>query len=78
MEIAALVLGIIGLFAWFVPLFGFPITIVGLILGVLGQKREKKGMAIAGMIMSIIGLVGTIVNAAIGAYMGVTGTHSLF
>jgi hypothetical protein len=78
MEIAALVLGITGLMAWFIPLFGFPITIVGLILGVLGQKREKKGIALAGMILSIIGLVATIINSAIGAYMGATGTHPLF
>ena len=77
MEVAALVLGIIGLLAWFIPLFGFPVTIVGLILGIMGQKRERKGMAIAGMVMSIIGLVATIVNSAIGAYQGATGTHPL-
>ena len=78
MEIAALVLGIIGLIAWFIPLFGFPVTIIGLIFGVLGQKREKKGLAIAGMVLSIIGLVLTIINSAIGAYQGATGQHPWF
>lgn len=71
--IAALVLGIVGLFAWLIPLIGFPVTIVGLILGVLGMKSENRGMAIAGVVLNIIFLVVTIVNSAIGAYMGSTG-----
>jgi len=77
MEIAALVLGIVGLGAWVIPLLGFPVTIVGLVLGVRGQKRKRKGIALAGMILSIIGLVLTTANAAIGAYQGATGTHPL-
>jgi len=77
MEVAALVLGIVGLVAWFIPLFGLPVTIVGLILGVIGQKKKKKRIALAGMILSIIGLVATIINASIGAYLGATGQHPL-
>jgi hypothetical protein len=76
--IASMVLGIIGLIAWFIPLFGAPITIVGLILGIKGLKSSNRGMAIAGVVMCIIGLVATIINAAIGAYMGATGQHPLF
>lgn len=70
---ASLVLGIIGLIAWLLPLVGFPVTIVGLIMGVNGRNSEKKGMATAGMVLSIIGLVACAINSFMGAYLGVTG-----
>lgn len=63
MGVASLVLGIIaiavglfsfGLFGW----LGAIIGIVGIILGVLGKKASKqKGLAIAGLVCSIIGTV---------------------
>jgi len=71
--IVALVLGITGLAAWFLPIAGFPVTIIGIITGVIGQKSSKKNMAIAGLVLSIFGLAATIVNSAIGAYQGATG-----
>lgn len=74
---AALVLGIVGLLAWFIPLFGLPITIVGVVLGVQGMKSTRRGTAAAGLTLGIIGLVLSIINASIGAYMGATGQHPL-
>lgn len=74
---ASLVLGIIGLIAWFIPLVGAPITITGLILGIKGLKSLKRGMAVAGVVLSTIGLVATIANFSIGVYLGVTGQHDL-
>jgi RNA polymerase subunit RPABC4/transcription elongation factor Spt4 len=71
--IASLVLGLCGMIAWLLPLTGFPVTILGLIMGVLGYKSSKRGMAIAGLILSMVGLVATIINSAIGAYQGATG-----
>lgn len=71
--IASLVLGVCGLVFWLVPLFGYPITIVGLVFGIMEMKKGAKGMAIAGFILSIIGLVLTIANSAVGAYLGATG-----
>lgn len=75
--IIALILGIFGLIAWFIPLFGAPITITGLILGIIGLKSSKRGLAIAAIVLCSIGLLLTIINASIGAYMGVTGQHTL-
>ena len=73
-SIASLVLGILSLVFWLIPLFGFPVSIVGLIMGILAlRKHETRGMAIAGVVMCGIGLVLTVINSAIGAYMGVTG-----
>lgn len=71
--IASLVLGIIGMVAWVIPLFGIPTTVVGLVLGIKGLKSQNKGMAVAGVTLSIIGLVASIINMSIGAYMGATG-----
>ena len=55
--IASLVLGILGLICWIIPLIGFPVNIGALILGGSSMGMPKKGMGIAGMVLSIIGLV---------------------
>ncbi|MGH4119265.1 hypothetical protein [Clostridium sp.] len=62
-----MVLGIIGLFASFIPLFGLQVNIVGLVIGILGLKSEKKGKAKAGIILCSIGIVLTICWAVYGA-----------
>lgn len=71
-----LVLGIIGLIAWFIPIIGAPITIVGLIFGIKGLKSLKHDLAIIGIVLCCIGLVAVIVNASIGAYMGATSLNN--
>jgi len=63
---ASLVLGIIGFLAWLIPLFGLPVSITGLVLGI------KKHYTL-GIVLNVIGLMLTVANAAIGAYMGMTG-----
>ena len=68
-----MVLGIISLIAWIIPLFGAPISIIGIVQSVRGNNSGNKGQATAGLVTSIIGLVGTVINAAIGAYLGATG-----
>ncbi len=70
---ASLVLGIISLVMWLIPLFGFPVSIIGMIMGFFGAKSEKKTIGIVGLVLSIIGLIICIVNAVMGAYMGATG-----
>ena len=58
MAIASLVLGICSLVFLFIPFVGWIgviLGIVGIVLGVLGRKDpEKKGMATAGMVCSIV------------------------
>lgn len=63
MGVASLVLGIIslvigvfssGLLGW----LGAILAIIGIVLGALGRKDpEKKGIATAGLVCSIVGLV---------------------
>ena len=65
MGIAALILGIISLIIGFIPLCGsiaiFP-AIIGIILGIVdivlkSKKGEKKGISIAGLVLSAIATV---------------------
>lgn len=68
--IAALVLGILSLCAsvrWFC---GGPISVAGIVMGVLGMKSSARKMAIAGLILSAIGLVLLVVVIIIGLVSG--------
>lgn len=67
MAVASLILGILGLSGWVILLgiiSGTLTALPGLILGIIAlrKKRGKKGMAIAGIILSCIGLAGVAVN----------------
>jgi hypothetical protein len=65
--------------AWIQSICGAPVTITGLVLGILGIKgNTKRGTAIAGVILCSIGLLLTTANAANGAYLGATGQMHLF
>ncbi len=73
------VLGLLSLGTWLLPICGAPVTIAGLVLGILGiNANTKRGTAIAGVILCSIGLLLTLVNAAVGAYLGATGQLQLF
>ncbi len=78
MAIAALVLGVINLCAWFIPLCGLPLSIVGLVLGFLGMNAPtRRTLAIIGLVLCGLGLLASIGNAALGAYLGLTGGFKL-
>ena len=77
MAITSFVLGLVGLMSWCIPLCGFPLAIGGIILGVMGLKTRHRTLAIIGIILCSLSLFGTLVNAAIGAYLGATGQHGL-
>jgi ABC-type transport system involved in cytochrome bd biosynthesis fused ATPase/permease subunit len=69
--IAALVLGIIGIvFSWFpAVVIGVPLAVIGLILSIVARKnamatQQPTGMATAGLVVSIIGLVFAIISTA--------------
>jgi hypothetical protein len=71
---AGFVLGIIGLVFSFIPLIGviaWPLVILGLIFSAIGLSKASKGratnkgLAIAGLVVSIVGLVICILQAAI-------------
>ena len=70
MSIASLVIGVINLCAWFLPICGFPLGIVGIVLGYLGMKDpSQKNLAIAGMVLSGIGILLACINAIAGVML---------
>jgi hypothetical protein len=73
----SLVLGILGLIGWCLPIVGLPMTITGLVFGVKGQNGSNRGQATAGIVLTALGLMLSLVNAAVGAYLGATGQHPL-
>lgn len=66
---AGFVLGIISLIAWLLPLAGYPVSIVGLVLSIKAKKNPENKTAIAGIILSIIGLVLTCLNSLLGVIL---------
>ena len=60
-SVAALVLGIVSVVFCWNPLLGIPCGILGLVFGIIGRNKSKNGMALAGLILGIIGLVISII-----------------
>lgn len=54
--IASMVCGITSLLFCCLPLMGLIVAIVGLVLGIVSQKRKPNGFAIAGIITSAFGI----------------------
>lgn len=58
--IAALILSIASILFCAVPVVGLVLSIVGLVLGIKGKQNGAGGMAIAAIICSIVGILGSI------------------
>ena len=68
---ASLVLGIVSMFTWMLPILGFPITVCGIVISIVAvaKTESRNGKSIAGLVMSSIGFVLTMVNYILGALM---------
>jgi hypothetical protein len=65
---AGFVLAIIALFLGWIPILGWIMWLLGLILSFAGVFKPPRGMAIAGLIISLIGIILLLVFfAGIGA-----------
>ena len=79
LAIIALVLGCINLVAWCLPICGFPLSIGGIVCGCMGMgSPTKRVLAIIGLILCVLGLLGSIINGVIGAMMVAEGNHPMF
>jgi hypothetical protein len=54
------ILGLASIILCLTPLFGFPITITGLVYSIKEMKGEKRSFAIAGLVLNTIFLILTI------------------
>jgi hypothetical protein len=68
---AGFVLALITVFFGWIPVLGWILWVLGLVLSFVGVFKQPKGLAIAGLVISLIGLiliivVGGLILAAIG------------
>lgn len=72
LAIASMVLGIISVVcccAWYIAI---PVAIIGLVLGCISLKKisegvaDGKGMAMTGLVLSVVGIVAGIIWAIVG------------
>ncbi len=54
---AGFVIALIALFVGWVPLFGWLMWILGLVFSFIGVFKPPRGMAIAGLIISFLGII---------------------
>ena len=66
MDILSLVIGILSIFLWPIPYAGLVISIIGLVIGIMVKRRQNSGLAAAGIVLSGLGLLITLVNIKIG------------
>jgi hypothetical protein len=66
LDILSLVIGILSIFLWPRPYAGLVISIIGLVIGIMAKRRQNSGLATAGIILSSLGLLITLVNMKIG------------
>ena len=65
---AGFVLALVALFLGWVPILGWIIWLLGLILSFVGVFKQPKGLAIAGLVISLIGIV--LLLTVFGAILG--------
>lgn len=54
---AGFVLALIALFLGWIPIFGWILWLLGLVLSFIGIFKKPKGLAIAGLVISLIGII---------------------
>lgn len=54
---AGFVLALIAIFLGWVPVLGWILWLLGLIFSIVGIFKEPKGFAIAGLVLSLIGII---------------------
>ena len=65
------ILGLVSIAAWILPLAGYPVAICGIVFSAKGLDSKLRGKAIAGLTLSIIFLIATLINSIAGALMAV-------
>lgn len=76
-SIASLVLGICGFLGCCIPIVGVICGIVGLSLGVKAKNENPNSMATAGIVLSIITLVLSVINWIAGIFLNLRGMNPL-
>lgn len=73
---AGFVLALLGVILSWVPVLGWILWLLGLIFSGVGLSKQPKGLAIAGLVISLISLV--ILILVIGVFAGAAASYGLF
>lgn len=74
LAIAGFILGLIGLLlSW--SCFGLIFSVVGLILSGCGMRSQQRGLAVAGLVLSLVAIAITVTLVAIGVAIGLSQPH---
>lgn len=65
-------LGIGSMFGWILPIVGVPLSISAIVVGWLSANTTSRARGRWGLILGVIGLVLSIANAILGAYIAVS------
>lgn len=65
---AGFILSLIAIFLGWIPVLGWIIWLLGLILSFVGVFKEPKGLSIAGLVVSLIGII--LLILVFGAILG--------
>lgn len=71
--VASLICGLVSIAGCFVPLAGVACGIAGIVTGNMGRKSTAKGMATAGLALSVVFLTASLVNWMAGIYLNIIG-----
>lgn len=69
----SLAVGTVGMCTWLLPFVGCPVSLAGLVTGILGLNSSQRTLAIVGLVLSGVGLLLNLINGIAGAYLGFTG-----
>ncbi|WP_221640926.1 DUF5067 domain-containing protein [Listeria newyorkensis] len=67
---AGFILALIGLFTGWIPVLGWIVWVLGAVFSIIGLFKRPKGLAIAGTVISTIGVVILIIIATVGFAFG--------
>ena len=57
MGTAGFIIALVTIFLFWIPVLGWILLLLGLIFSGIGVTRKPKGLAIAGLVISLIGLI---------------------
>lgn len=57
MGIAGFIIALVSIFLGWIPILGWIMWLLGLIFSIIGVLRTPRGLAIAGIVISVIGLI---------------------
>lgn len=63
------ILGLVSIIGWYIPVIGYPLTVIGIIFSGLGLNSNNRSKAIAGLTLSIIFLIVTLINSLLGVIL---------